>query len=123
DFKSEDLTDKLEYLKDDLPVIIEELEDLDTDGLRNLADELQNELNSLIVLLASRFDNKVVFVCSISDDLVEKGYHAGKLISQVAQITGGGGGGRPDMAQAGGSKTKKLPEALKEAKNILKEMN
>ena len=123
DFKSEDLTDKLEYLKDDLPVIIEELEDLDTDGLRNLADELQNELDSLIVLLASRFDNKVVFVCSISDDLVEKGYHAGKLISQVAQITGGGGGGRPDMAQAGGSKTEKLPEALKEAKNILKEMN
>ena len=123
DFKSEDLTDKLEYLKEDLPVIIEELEDLDTDGLRNLADELQNELDSLIVLLASRFDNKVVFVCSISDDLVEKGYHAGKLISQVAQITGGGGGGRPDMAQAGGSKTEKLPEALKEAKNILKEMN
>ena len=123
DFKSENLTDKLEYIDSDIPVIIEELEDLDTDGLRNLADELQNELDSAVVLLASRFDNKVVFVCSVSDDLVEKGYHAGNLISQVAQITGGGGGGRPDLAQAGGSKTEKLPEALKEAKNILKDIN
>ena len=121
DYKSENLADNLEYLDEELPVIIEELQDLDTDGLRNLADELQNELDSLIVLLASRFANKVVFVCSVSDDLVEKGYHAGKLISQVAQITGGGGGGRPDMAQAGGSKTEKLPEALKEAKIILKD--
>ncbi|MGM0437135.1 MAG: alanine--tRNA ligase [Bacillota bacterium] len=123
DFKSKNLKDRIQYIEDDIPVVIEELEDLDTDGLRNLSDELQNELDSLVVLLASKFENKVVFVCSISDDLVEKGFHAGKLISKVAQITGGGGGGRPDMAQAGGSKTEKIAEALKEAKNILKDQN
>ncbi|MGM0409682.1 MAG: alanine--tRNA ligase [Bacillota bacterium] len=120
--KSDDLLDELEYVNN-IPTIIKEMEDLDSEALRNLVDELKMEIDSAIILLASRIDNKVIFVCSVSDDLVEKGYHAGKLISEVAKITGGGGGGRADMAQAGGSNSEKLPEALKEAKNILADLD
>ncbi|MFW5980120.1 MAG: alanine--tRNA ligase [Halanaerobiales bacterium] len=116
--RSDDLIKKVEKIND-ISVIIEEVEDLDVDGLRSLSDELQEELNSGIIVLASRTGEKVVFVCSVSSDLIEEGYDAGEIINKTARITGGGGGGRSDMAQAGGSKPEKLNKALQETKNII----
>ncbi|MGM0419615.1 MAG: alanine--tRNA ligase [Bacillota bacterium] len=118
DSKAEDLTDKIETING-IKTVITEVENIDQDGLRTLSDELISEIGSGLVLLAQRDENKVVFVAKISPDLVKQGLHAGKLVGEVARITGGGGGGRPDMAQAGGSQPEKLPEALERAREII----
>ncbi|WP_230866983.1 alanine--tRNA ligase [Iocasia frigidifontis] len=95
------------------------LKGIDNEGLRKLSDQLNSRMGSGVIVLASDLGQKVIFVASVSEDLLSKGYHAGKLIGQVARIAGGGGGGRPDMAQAGGQKVEKIPEALAEAKKII----
>ncbi len=117
-FKSRDLLQQVEDI-DGLSLLTAEVQDMDSENLRKLADELKNELKSGIIVLASNLSQKVIFVAVVTDDLLEKGYHAGKLIAKVAKITGGGGGGRPDMAEAGGSKTDKIKEALAEVKNLI----
>ena len=118
-YKSENITDNIEEING-VDVLISEIEDMDNEGLRNMADELKNKIDSGIIVLGSRGKNKVIFVSAVSQDLIDQGYHAGKIIGKVAKITGGGGGGRPDMAQAGGSKPEKLPKALSEARNIIR---
>ncbi|EIJ78978.1 alanyl-tRNA synthetase [Bacillus methanolicus PB1] len=84
----------------------------DMNNLRNMADDLKQKLGSLIVVLASVHDEKVNIIAGITKDLIEKGYHAGKLVKEVATRCGGGGGGRPDMAQAGGKDPNKVDGAL-----------
>jgi len=79
-------------------------------------------MDSGIIVLGSRDENKVIFVASVTDDLIKEGYHAGKLIGEIARIAGGGGGGRPDMAQAGGKNPGKLREALAAAEELVKNM-
>jgi alanyl-tRNA synthetase len=86
--------------------------DLDVDGLRNLGDRLRDKLGKSVVVLCSLKDNKVTFISMASKDAVSSGAHAGNIIKEVAKITGGGGGGRPDMAQAGGKDKTKVNEAL-----------
>ena len=81
--------------------------------LRELLEALRGKVPSGVLLLGSAPDGKACFAASISDDLVKQGLNAGKLIGQVARIAGGGGGGRPDKAQAGGRDGSKVPEALK----------
>lgn len=95
--------------------------DLDMDGLRSLGDEIKNKLDSGVIVLASVADNKVSFVSMVTKDLIAKGILAGNLVKEVARITGGGGGGRPDMAQAGGKDISKVDEALSIVKKIIKE--
>ena len=63
-------------------------------------------------------DSKVQLIAAVTDDLVKKGLHAGKLVGQLAKLVGGGGGGRPTMAQAGGKDPTKLPEALALARQL-----
>ncbi|OPA80417.1 alanine--tRNA ligase [Paenibacillus selenitireducens] len=82
------------------------------DALRGVADELKAKFESAILVLGAVAEDKVNLVVSVSPDLVKRGYHAGKLIKEIAAICGGGGGGRPDMAQAGGKDPSKLEEAL-----------
>lgn len=82
------------------------------DALRGVADELKAKFESAILVLGAVAEDKVNLVVSVSPDLVKRGYHAGKLIKDIAAICGGGGGGRPDMAQAGGKDPSKLEEAL-----------
>jgi alanyl-tRNA synthetase len=65
-----------------------------------------------VALLASDLDGKPVLLAAVTDDLVKRGLHAGNLVKQVAQVVGGGGGGRPTLAQAGGKDASKLTEAL-----------
>ncbi|MGA9231621.1 MAG: DHHA1 domain-containing protein, partial [Exiguobacterium oxidotolerans] len=72
----------------------------------------KGSLESAIIVLGSAQGDKVNLVASVSKDLIDQGYHAGKLIKEVATRCGGGGGGRPDMAQAGGKDASKLNEAL-----------
>lgn len=90
------------------------------DALRSIADELKVKLDSAILVLGATAEDKVNFVVSVSPALVQKGFHAGKLIKEIASICGGGGGGRPDMAQAGGKDPQKLEEALIFAAELVK---
>ena len=87
----------------------------DTDGneLRNLGDELKNKLGEGLIFLASAKDGKVNLVAMATDGAVKAGVHAGNLIKAVAPIVGGGGGGRPNMAQAGGKLPEKKADAVK----------
>lgn len=85
----------------------------DMNSLRGMMDDLKNKLQSAIVVLGASEDGKVNLVAGVTKDLVDKGYHAGKLIKEVAERCGGKGGGRPEMAQAGAKLPEKLPEALK----------
>ncbi|KPH77076.1 MULTISPECIES: alanine--tRNA ligase [Bacillaceae] len=93
----------------------------DMNQLRNMIDDLKQKLGSCIILLATENNGKVQLASGVSKDLVEKGFHAGKLIKQAAQICGGGGGGRPDMAQAGGKDPAKILEAVQSAKDYVLE--
>ncbi len=89
-------------------------------ALRDLADHLKEKVKSGIIVLGSRTSKKVLLVAVVTKDHVER-YHAGEILKQVAAIVGGGGGGRPDMAQAGGSKPERLPEALAAVPDIIAE--
>jgi alanyl-tRNA synthetase len=80
-------------------------------ALRDLADNLKTKLKSGIIVLGSRTPKKVSLVAVVTKDHLDQ-YHAGHIVKEVASLVGGGGGGRADMAQAGGSKPEKLPEAL-----------
>ncbi len=84
----------------------------DASALRDEADRLRDQLGSGVVVLASRDADSVKIVVTVSKDLAGKRVHAGKLIKEVAGMVGGGGGGRPDMAQAGGKDPDALPQAL-----------
>jgi alanyl-tRNA synthetase len=89
------------------------------EALRGLADDLVARLGSGIVVLGALADGRVQFVSEVSKDLVSAGYHAGNLVREVAKIAGGGGGGRPDFAQAGGRDPERLGEALSRVKELV----
>lgn len=89
------------------------------DALRNIVDELRPKLGSSVIVLGAVQEDKVNLAAAVSADLVKKGFHAGKIIKEAAQKCGGNGGGRPDMAQAGGKDVSKLDEALKLAEELV----
>ncbi|MBP5598753.1 MAG: alanine--tRNA ligase, partial [Lachnospiraceae bacterium] len=95
---------------------------VDMNGLRDLADQLADKLGEGVIVLASEADGKVNLVSKATDAAQAKGAHAGNLIKAIATIVGGGGGGRPNMAQAGGKNPAGIPDAIKEAKNALEGM-
>ncbi|PYN35533.1 MAG: alanine--tRNA ligase [Candidatus Rokuibacteriota bacterium] len=92
-------------------VIAGRIDGLDADGLRAVADTLRNRLGSGIVCVGSVVDGKVNLIAAVTKDLTSR-FQAGKLIQEVAKAVGGGGGGRPDLAQAGGKDPAKLDAAL-----------
>ncbi|HXD98604.1 MAG TPA: alanine--tRNA ligase [Candidatus Acidoferrum sp.] len=92
-------------------VVTGRIDGLDADGLRAVADRLRERLGSGIVLVGSVMDGKVNLVAAVTKDLTKR-FHAGKLVQDVARAVGGGGGGRPDLAQAGGKEPAKLDSAL-----------
>jgi alanyl-tRNA synthetase len=87
-------------------------------ALRDLADRFKDKIQSGIVVLGSAAGNKAMLIVIVSKDLTDR-FHAGDIVKQVADVVGGGGGGRPDMAQAGGSKPEKLDAALEKAYEIV----
>jgi alanyl-tRNA synthetase len=102
-----------------VPVLAAQVNAPDMDSLRGMVDELKQKLPSAIIVLGSKSDDKVQFVTAVTPDLMKKGYHAGQIVKEVASICGGGGGGRPDMAQAGGKDPSKLQEALQAVEKFI----
>ncbi|MED1946244.1 MULTISPECIES: alanine--tRNA ligase [Brevibacillus] len=105
------LTDKLQQV-DGMNVLAARVSAVDMDNLRGMVDELKNKLGSAVIVLGAVDGDKVNLVAGVTKDLMDQGIHAGKIIKEVATRCGGGGGGRPDMAQAGGKDPSKLQEAL-----------
>jgi alanyl-tRNA synthetase len=104
-------------------VVVSEVPAIEPNLMRQLIDQVRGKTSSSAVLLASRQgDDKVTLVAGISKDLQARKLSAGDWIRPVAKTVGGGGGGRPDMAQAGGKQPAKLPEALQIAKQTIREM-
>lgn len=106
---------------DGINVVCEEIADVDQNALKTMGDELKNKLGSAVIVLASAKDDKVSLIAMATDDAVKKGAHAGNIIKAIAAVCGGGGGGRSNMAQAGGKDINKIGEALEKALEIIKE--
>ena len=97
------------------------IEDVDMNGLRELGDQLKEKLGEGVVVLASAMGGKVSLMAMATEDAVKKGAHAGNLIKAVASLVGGGGGGRPNMAQAGGKNPEGIDDAVAKVPEVLKE--
>ena len=105
---------------DGVAVLASEVTVSSMDALRGAADSLRGRIQSGVIVLGSVIDGKPAFVATVSKDLTAEGYHAGNIIREVAKVAGGGGGGRPDMAQAGGKDASKLAEALALAPELVR---
>ena len=102
-------------------LVVAEVAAEDPEELRELGDRIRDRLNPVAVLLGAKSGDKVLFVSMVSKPLAQAGVHAGNVVKKAAQICGGGGGGRPDMAQAGGRLPEKLAEALEESRQYLRQ--
>ena len=102
-------------------VLAARMDNIDMNELRNLGDSLKEKLGDAVVVLASVADGKVTLMATATDSAIKKGAHAGNLIKAIAGLVGGGGGGRPNMAQAGGKNPAGTDEALEKAVEVLKE--
>ena len=112
-----DVMDQVVEIKG-VKMLAAKMQDVDMNGLRDLGDQLKEKLGSGIVVLASVKDGKVNLLAMATDDVMKKGAHAGNLIKGIAALVGGGGGGRPNMAQAGGKNPDGVDAALAKAKEI-----
>ena len=104
---------------DGIYILTKQLTDVDMNGMRDLGDEAKQKLGEAFIVFASQVGEKVNLIAMATDGAIKKGAHAGNLIKEVASIVGGGGGGRPNMAQAGGKLPEKIPEALACAKTVM----
>ena len=100
-------------------VLAVSVEDMDMNGLRDLGDQLKEKLGEGVVVIASAAGGKVSLMATATDGAMKKGAHAGNLIKAIASCVGGGGGGRPNMAQAGGKNPAGIPDALAKVKEVL----
>ncbi len=113
-----DVMDQVKEVKS-VKLLAASVEGVDMNGLRELGDQLKEKLGDGVVLLASAQDGHVNLVAMATDGAMKKGAHAGNLIKGVASLVGGGGGGRPNMAQAGGKNPAGVPEAIAKAEEVL----
>ncbi len=102
-------------------VLAAKVNDVDMNGLRNLGDQLKDKLGDCVIVLASVEDGKVDLMATVSDNVQKMGGHAGNLIKAIASLVGGGGGGRPGMAQAGGRNPAGIDDALKKVPEVVEE--
>jgi len=100
-------------------LITEKLNGVDANTMRTMGDQIKDKLDKGVVVLASDLGGKVLFLAMATEDAVKAGAHAGKLVGEVAKVAGGGGGGRPNMAQAGGKDPAKIEDALKRAIEVV----
>jgi len=103
-------------------VICGTVRNMDSEALRDLADKLRDKLGDGVVVLGSSVHDKVQFIAMASKSAIDKGIHCGKIIKEVAKIAGGGGGGRPNMAEAGGKLPEKLDEAIENVCSIIERL-
>ncbi|RRD94525.1 alanine--tRNA ligase [Clostridiales bacterium COT073_COT-073] len=115
---AEELLSKKEEIGN-FEVLLAETPDMDANALRELGDNLRSKLKGGIVVLASSKDGKVALITMAGDEAIKAGIHSGNIIKAIAPIVGGGGGGKPQMAQAGGKDAEKIGEALVHAKEVI----
>jgi alanyl-tRNA synthetase len=108
--QSDDLLSRARHV-DGVTVLAAEVEGVDDRGLRDLADRLREQIRSGIVVLGTARGARALLLAAVTQDLTKK-YHAGEIIKRIAPLIGGGGGGKPDLAQAGGKDPTRLREAL-----------
>ncbi len=113
-----DVMDQVQEIKG-VKLLASKMEGVDMNGLRELGDQLKEKLGDGVVVLASVCDGKVNLMATATDGAMKAGAHAGNLIKGIAALVGGGGGGRPNMAQAGGKNPAGVDEALKKAAEVL----
>jgi len=101
-------------------LLAERVEVSDVKALRDFGDKLRDKLGSGVICLGSRVGEKAMLLCMVTKDLAGK-YNAGEIVKAIAPIVGGSGGGRPDMAQAGGTQPENIDKALKKVKELLKD--
>jgi alanyl-tRNA synthetase len=102
-------------------VFAKSVEDLDKGGMRHLSDTLMAKVKSGVVIIGNKNDGKVSFIVRVSDDLTDK-IRAGNIIKEIAPIVGGKGGGKPDMAEGGGTEPDKLSEAMDASYGVIEKM-
>ena len=113
-----DVMDQVKEVKG-VKLLAAQLEGIDMNGLRDLGDQLKAKLGEGVVVLASGNDGKVSLMATATDGAMKQGAHAGNLVKAIAGCVGGGGGGRPNMAQAGGKNPAGIPDALAKAAEVL----
>lgn len=113
-----DVADQIVEVKG-IKFLAKEVADVDMNGLRDLGDQLKTSLGEGIVVLASAKEGKVNLLVMVTDGAMKQGAHAGNLVKAIAPCVGGGGGGRPNMAQAGGKNPAGIPEALTKAAEVV----
>ena len=113
-----DVMDRVVEVKG-VKLLASSVDNVDMNGLRDLGDSLKEKLGEGVVVLLSAKDGKVSMVAMATDGAIAKGAHAGNLIKGIAALVGGGGGGRPNMAQAGGKNPAGIPAAIAETENVL----
>ena len=101
-----------------ISLVARQVSGLDKDGLRAVVDEERTRIKSGVVVLAAPQDGKVAIVVGVTADLTKR-VPAGQVVKQLAPIVGGGGGGRPDFAEAGGKDASKVPELLSAARDVV----
>ncbi len=116
-----DVMDQVKEVKG-MKLLAAKVDGVDMNGLRDLGDSLKEKLGEGVVVLLSAQDGKVNMVAMATDGAVKSGAHAGNLIKGIAALVGGGGGGRPNMAQAGGKNPAGIPAAIEEAAKVLEGM-
>lgn len=116
-----DVMDQVTEIKG-VKLLAASVDGVDMNGLRELGDQLKEKLGEGVVVLASANEGKVNLIAMATDGAMKQGAHAGNLIKAIAAKVGGGGGGRPNMAQAGGKNPAGIPDAIAEAKNALEGM-
>jgi alanyl-tRNA synthetase len=117
-YQVQDLVDRVKQIKG-IKVLAGLVAAPDMDSLRGMVDLLRDKIGSGVIILGSSAGEKVNLVSAVTKDLLGRGLHAGKLVKEVAALVGGSGGGRPEMAQAGGKDVSLLPEALDQAYRVV----
>ncbi|MBR4767947.1 MAG: alanine--tRNA ligase, partial [Lachnospiraceae bacterium] len=102
-----------------IKALITNVKGADMNALRSLADSLNDQLKNAVLILTADGGGKVSLMVTASEEAVKKGVNAGNLIREIAPIVGGGGGGRPNTAQAGGKNVAGIPEALQKAETLI----
>jgi alanyl-tRNA synthetase len=102
--------------------LISRVQSMPSASLMEMADMLKAKVTSGVIVLASVYEDKPVFIAAATPDVVKKGVHSGKLVKKVAEIAGGGGGGKPEMAQAGARNVDKIDEALAATPKFIEEL-
>jgi alanyl-tRNA synthetase len=100
-------------------LVIKKFQNKDIELLKKAADKFRQKSVSGMLLMINQVDSKLNFILAITDDLIQKGFHAGNLVKEIANITQGGGGGKAHLATAGGKNPEKLEDAIDHLKNLI----